>query len=115
MKGFLALWLCAVSLVLAAQWSTQDYEIFDVARALEKAEGANVTFYSFLNVSDKATVDGISKAYRKRSLQLHPDKNHGVKGAQKRFERLGLIAKMLRTPEVRERYDHFYRNGFPKW
>lgn len=103
------------SFTLAAQWSTQDYEIFDVARALETTEGANATFYSFLNVSSKATTDQISKAYKKRSLQLHPDRNHGVKNAQKRFERLGLIVKMLRTPEVRERYDHFYRNGFPKW
>lgn len=111
-----SIWLlCLSSLAFAAQWSTQDYEIFDVARALEKAEGANVTFYSFLNTTIRATTDDISKAYRKRSLQLHPDKNHGVKDAQKRFERLGLIAKMLRTPDVRQRYDHFYRNGFPKW
>lgn len=115
MKGIVSWIVLFASLALAAQWSTQDYEIFDVARALEKAEGANVTFYSFLNVSSRANVDDISKAYKKRSLQLHPDKNRGVKDAQKRFERLGLIAKMLRTPEVRERYDHFYRNGFPKW
>lgn len=104
-----------LGIAAAAQWSTQDYELFDVSRALEKAEGANTTFYSFLNVSSRATTDEISKAYRKRSLQLHPDKNHGVKDAQARFERLGLIAKILRTPDVRERYDHFYRNGFPKW
>lgn len=115
MKHVLSVWLLCVSLVLAAQWSTQDYEIFDVASALEKAEGANVTFYSFLNVSSRANVDDISRAYKKRSLQLHPDKNQGVKDAQKRFERLGLIAKMLRTPDVRQRYDHFYKNGFPKW
>lgn len=115
MRACLSLILFFASLAFAARWSTQDFEIFDIARALEKSEGANATFYSFLNVSSRANVDAISKAYRKRSLQLHPDKNRGVKGAQKRFERLGLIAKMLRTPEVRERYDHFYRNGFPKW
>jgi DnaJ-class molecular chaperone len=111
----LSLWLLASSAVLAARWSNQDYEIFDVARALETAEGANVTFYSFLEVKPKASLEEIGKAYKKRSRQLHPDKNIGVKDAQKRFERLGLITKMLRTPEVRERYDHFYYNGFPKW
>lgn len=84
-------------------------------RNLKLAEGVNTTFYSFLDVKAGATTDEISKAYRRRSLQLHPDKNPGVAGAQTRFERLGLIAKMLRTPEVRERYDHFYHNGFPTW
>ncbi|ORY76637.1 DnaJ domain-containing protein [Protomyces lactucae-debilis] len=112
---FLHLWLLALSAVLASRWSNQDYEIFDVARALEISEGANATFYSFLEIKPKASLEEIGKAYKKRSRQLHPDKNIGVKNAQKRFERLGLITKMLRTPEVRERYDHFYYNGFPKW
>ena len=56
--------LALLSAVFGAQWTTQDYEIFDVVRGLEKAEGVNVTFYSFLNVSSWATTDDISKAYR---------------------------------------------------
>jgi hypothetical protein len=36
------------------------------------------------------------------------------KTATARFERLSLIANLLRGPE-RQRYDHFLRNGFPKW
>ena len=35
-------------------------------------------------------------------------------GAQKRFERLGLVNKILRDAR-RDRYDHFLVNGFPKW
>ena len=34
-----------------------------------------------------------------------PDKNPGVKGIQGRFERLGVIAQILRSPTDRERYD----------
>ena len=115
--SFIVLLLSIATTCHAARWSTQDYEIFDVQRGLEQNEGHNATFYSFLNLTKqtRSTTDDISKAYRKRSLEIHPDKNVGVKGAQKRFERLGLIAKMLRTPEVRTRYDFFYVNGFPKW
>lgn len=38
-----------------------------------------------------------------------------MKGIHDRFSRLGVIAKMLRDAEGRERYDFFYKNGVPKW
>jgi len=37
-----------------------------------------------------------------------------VKDAQDRFARLGVIAEILRGPG-RDRYDHFLKNGFPRW
>ena len=37
-----------------------------------------------------------------------------VKQASERFARLGIVANILRGPG-RERYDHFLKNGFPKW
>ncbi|KAF2090770.1 hypothetical protein K490DRAFT_53720 [Saccharata proteae CBS 121410] len=36
------------------------------------------------------------------------------KEASARFTSLGLVAAILRSP-LRERYDHFLRNGFPVW
>lgn len=36
-----------------------------------------------------------------------PDKNRGVKDAEERYARLGVIAKILRTKEDRERYALF--------
>ncbi|KAF2156839.1 hypothetical protein K461DRAFT_249394 [Myriangium duriaei CBS 260.36] len=36
------------------------------------------------------------------------------KEASARYARLGVVTNILRGPE-RERYDHFLRNGFPKW
>lgn len=48
-------------------------------------------------------------------MQLHPDKNKGVKGAHERFARLGVVAAILRDSGNRERYDFFYKNGVPVW
>lgn len=112
----------------ASQWSKEDHEIFELQAALEKAEAAlssrkgttgstgskKVNFYSLLGIPNTATSSEIKRAYRKRSLELHPDKNSGVKGAQKRFEQLGLVYKILRD-DRKDRYDHFLRSGFPKW
>ncbi|KAI1993838.1 hypothetical protein LOZ53_002051 [Ophidiomyces ophidiicola] len=38
------------------------------------AEGVNVTFYDFLGVKPSVSQSDLSKAFRKRSKQLHPDK-----------------------------------------
>ncbi|KAG6873763.1 hypothetical protein C0995_011582 [Termitomyces sp. Mi166 len=93
----------------------QDHEIFDLVSELEAAEGKGTTFYSWLNVPSTASTSEISKAYRKMSMQLHPDKNPYVKDIHKRFARLGVVATILRNPESRKRYDFFYKNGVPKW
>ncbi len=48
----------------------EDHEIFDLVSALEGAEGKGTTFYSFLGVPSTATASEITKAFRKRSIQL---------------------------------------------
>ncbi|KAH9006809.1 DnaJ-domain-containing protein [Lactarius hatsudake] len=96
-------------------WTKEDHEIFDLVSAVEAAEGKGTTFYSWLDVPSSASVAEIGRAYRKKSMLLHPDKNPGVKGAQERFARLGVVASILRNQEGRERYDFFYKNGVPRW
>jgi len=66
-------------------------------------------------VEPSASSADIVKAYRKKSITLHPDKNPGVKGSQERWARLGVIVKILREEGSRKRYDFFYKNGVPKW
>ncbi|KLO08266.1 DnaJ-domain-containing protein [Schizopora paradoxa] len=105
--------VCIFATALA--WTKEDHEIFDLVSALEAAEGKGTTFYSWLDVSPTASASDIGRAYRKKSVQLHPDKNQGVKGAHERFARLGVIAQILRNSEGRERYDFFYKNGVPTW
>jgi hypothetical protein len=51
-----------------------DQEIFRLRAEVEASEGPDVTFYDFVGVSRFATQDEITKAYRKKSRQLHPDK-----------------------------------------
>lgn len=45
---------------------------------------------------------------------VSPDKNHGLKGANERYARLGVVAQILRS-EGRERYDFWMKRGVPKW
>jgi len=111
--SLLVIWLAILSFVSA--WTKEDHEIFDLVQALEDAEGKGTTFYSILGVPPTASSADIGKAYRKKSLSLHPDKNPGIKDVAERYARLGVIAKILRTKEDRERYDFFYKNGVPKW
>jgi len=111
--SFVAGFLSLAALALA--WTKEDHEIFDLVSALEKAEGKGTTFYSWLDVPTSASATDIGKAYRKKSVTLHPDKNSGVKNIEERFARLGVIAKILRNKEDRERYDFFYKNGVPVW
>lgn len=120
----LILSLCAV----VFGWSEQEREIFRVRDELELNEGEGVSFYDFIGVKNgpSASLDEINKAYKKTSLRLHPDKNRPKKTLSKaaqaaerkkaaaRFARLGLVANILRGPS-RDSYDHFLKNGFPKW
>ncbi|OCH94127.1 DnaJ-domain-containing protein [Obba rivulosa] len=107
---------CLAALVTAvAAWTKEDHEIFDLVSAIEASEGKGTTFYSWLGVPSTASTSEIAKAYRKKSIQLHPDKNKGLKKAHERFARLGVVSSILRNTEGRKRYDFFYKNGVPKW
>jgi len=105
----------AVLMTTVLAWEKEDHEIFDLVTELEAAEGKGTTFYSWLDVPSTALTNDIAKAYRKKSMQLHPDKNPNVKGVHERFARLGVISTILRDKESRKRYDFFYKNGVPKW
>ncbi|KAL1406012.1 hypothetical protein Q8F55_007695 [Vanrija albida] len=99
----------------ALAWDKNDYEIFDLVSALQASEGKGTTFYSVLGLDTSASTGEITKAYRRKSLQWHPDKNPGVKDIEARFARLGVIAQILRDGERRERYNFFLKNGVPTW
>ncbi|CDR99748.1 hypothetical protein [Sporisorium scitamineum] len=114
MAAALLLAIFTITASAAAHWDKDDHEIFELQSALEKSEGKGATFYSVLDIKRTSSLAEIKRAYRKKSLELHPDKNLGVEGAQQRFERLGLVYKILRDGR-KDRYDHFLKSGFPKW
>jgi curved DNA-binding protein CbpA len=102
-----------------------------------------VTFYDLLGVKPSVSQDGLTKAWRKLSRDIHPDrarktfdtkralknKNEGKKNAKPaskkevdayvkeatiHYQRLSVIVELLKGAD-RQRYDHFLSNGFPAW
>ncbi|KAG0339501.1 hypothetical protein BG000_001991 [Podila horticola] len=110
---FMVLALLALVQRVAA-WEEGDFEIFDLVDALEKAEGTEVNFYSWMGVTQKTPKPEIERAFRKMSRTLHPDKNKGPK-AQEKYARLASIISILRDDGKRDRYNFFLKNGVPRW
>jgi hypothetical protein len=54
--------------------SVADYEIFRLRDEVAISEGSDVTFYDFLGVKPSASQIELSKALKKKSRTLHPDK-----------------------------------------
>ena len=53
-------------------------------------------YYEVLGVSKDATADQIKKAYRKKAIEFHPDKNPGDKTAEEKFKEAAEAYDVLR-------------------
>lgn len=63
-------------------------------------------YYELLEVEVTATERELKKAYRKKALLLHPDKNpHDVEGANARFALVRAAYEVLSDPQERAWYD----------
>ncbi|CAH2354911.1 j protein Jjj1p [[Candida] railenensis] len=63
-------------------------------------------YYELLQVEITATDSELKKAYRKKALQLHPDKNRDdVEGATARFALVRAAYEVLSDPQERAWYD----------
>ena len=68
-------------------------------------------YYEVLEVTKTATVEEIKKAYRKKAIQYHPDKNPGDKQAEENFKEAAEAYDVLSDPQKRQRYDQFGHAG----
>ena len=64
-----------------------------------------------LGVDKSASADEIKKAYRKKAIQYHPDKNPGDKEAEEKFKEAAEAYEVLSNPDKRARYDQFGHEG----
>lgn len=68
-------------------------------------------YYEVLGVGKETTAEEIKKAYRKKAIQYHPDKNPGDKGAEEKFKEAAEAYDVLSNPDKRSRYDQFGHAG----
>lgn len=72
---------------------------------------AKQDYYDVLEVSKSASAEEIKKAYRKKAIQFHPDKNPGDKDAEEKFKEAAEAYDVLSDDQKRRRYDQFGHAG----
>jgi molecular chaperone DnaJ len=68
-------------------------------------------YYEVLGVAKTAAADEIKKAYRKKALEFHPDRNAGDKGAEDKFKEAAEAYEVLSDADKRARYDRYGHAG----
>ncbi|CAH2353531.1 protein Caj1p [[Candida] railenensis] len=71
----------------------------------------DTTYYDILEVEVTATDLELKKAYRKKAIKLHPDKNANDPEAAAKFQELGEAYGILQDPNSRAAYDEFGVEG----
>ncbi len=69
-------------------------------------------YYEILGVSKSATEKEIKKAYRKKAIQYHPDKNPDDKSAEEKFKEAAEAYEILSNTDKKARYDQFGHAAF---
>ncbi len=69
-------------------------------------------YYKILGVEKSASQSEIKKAYRKKAIQFHPDKNPGDAEAEQKFKEAAEAYEILSNPDKRARYDQMGHAAF---
>ena len=69
-------------------------------------------FYDILGVSKNATTAEIKKAYRKKAIKYHPDKNPGDTSAEEMFKKAAEAYEILSDQDKKAKYDQFGHGAF---
>jgi molecular chaperone DnaJ len=69
-------------------------------------------FYEILGISKSATPEEIKKAYRKKAIEFHPDKNPGNAEAEEKFKLCAEAYEILSDPQKKAKYDQYGHQAF---
>jgi molecular chaperone DnaJ len=69
-------------------------------------------FYEILGISKSADAAEIKKAYRKKALEHHPDKNPDDKSAEEKFKVAAEAYEVLSDPNKKAKYDQYGHQAF---
>ncbi|MFL9843715.1 molecular chaperone DnaJ [Flavobacterium rhizosphaerae] len=69
-------------------------------------------FYEILGIDKSATAEQVKKAYRKKAVEYHPDKNPGNKQAEENFKLAAEAYEVLSDPDKKARYDQYGHAAF---
>jgi molecular chaperone DnaJ len=64
-------------------------------------------YYEILGIERSATQDEIKKAYRKKALKYHPDKNPGDPKAESKFKEVSEAYEILSDEKKKQIYDQY--------
>ena len=64
-------------------------------------------FYEVLGLKKEASADEIKKAFRKKAMRYHPDKNPGDKASEEKFKEVNEAYGILSDVDKRDKYDRF--------
>ena len=68
-------------------------------------------YYEVLGLQKGASDDEIKKAFRKKAMKYHPDKNKGDKAAEEQFKEINEAYSILSDPDKKMKYDRFGHAG----
>ncbi|WP_416444036.1 molecular chaperone DnaJ [Leeuwenhoekiella sp. A16] len=69
-------------------------------------------YYDILGISKDASTAQIKKAYRKKAIEFHPDKNPGDSNAEDMFKKAAEAYEVLGDENKRARYDQYGHQAF---
>ena len=69
-------------------------------------------FYEILGITRSASEAEIKKAYRKKAIEFHPDKNPGNAAAEESFKVAAEAYEILSDPQKKAKYDQYGHQAF---
>lgn len=69
-------------------------------------------FYEILGITKSASPEEIKKAYRKKAIEFHPDKNPGNAEAEENFKLCAEAYEVLSDPNKKAKYDQYGHQAF---